>query len=30
MDITKQSQVAASGTPTAAQMEAIQAQARKN
>lgn len=29
MDITKQSQVAASGTPTAAQMEAIQAQARK-
>ena len=29
MDITKQSQVAASGTPTATQMEAIQAQARK-
>ena len=29
MDITKQSQVAASGAPTAAQMEAIQAQARK-
>lgn len=29
MDITKQSQVAASGAPTAAQLEAIQAQARK-